>query len=147
MLWLASKVSISSIEAKRDNLHVDCEKSQERGAKKRASSWQLSLSFPALAHEWFLYIYSKSRLLGIETFKSLSLWKMVESSYFTSRGTCVLFCYRIYWINWCLLNFWTLRVGAYSRWELIRGWALIKFSAFSSSVICLFFNKTINYKW
>ena len=37
---------------------VDCEKSQERGAKNRASSWQLSLSFPALAHEWFLYIYS-----------------------------------------------------------------------------------------
>ena len=129
---------------------VDCEKSQERGAKKRASSWQLSLSFPALAHEWFLYIYSKSRLLGIETFKSLSLycgrWLNHQSSYLTSRGTCVLFCYRIYWIKrpGCLLNFWTLRVGAYSRWELIRGCALIKFSAFSSSVISLFFNKTIN---
>ena len=43
-----------------------------------------------------------------------------------------------------LLNFWTLRVGAYSRWSLIRGWALIKFSAFSASVVCLFCNKTIN---
>ena len=42
------------------------------------------------------------------------------------------------------LIFWTLRVGAYERWELIRDWALIKFSAFSSSVICLFFNKTRN---
>ena len=26
-----------------------------------------------------------------------------------------------------LLTLWTLRVGAYSRWALIRGWALIKF--------------------
>ena len=38
--------------------------------------------------------------------------------------------YRIYSINrpGRLLNFCTLRVGAYSRWALIRGWALIKFS-------------------
>ena len=38
--------------------------------------------------------------------------------------------YHIYSINrpGRLLNFWTLRVGAYSRWVLIRGWALIKFS-------------------
>ena len=43
-----------------------------------------------------------------------------------------------------LLNFWTLRVGAYSRWALIRGWALIKFSLFSASEVCLFCNKTIN---
>ena len=42
-----------------------------------------------------------------------------------------------------LLNFWTLRVGAYSRWALIRGWALIKFSSFWASVVCLFCNKTI----
>ena len=48
--------------------------------------------------------------------------------------------YRIYSINrpGCLLNFWTLRVGAYSRW------ALIKFSPFSRSVTCLFYNKTVN---
>ena len=54
--------------------------------------------------------------------------------------------YRIYSINrpGRLLNFWTLRVGAYSRWALIRGWALIKFSVFSASVVCLFCNKTIN---
>ena len=54
--------------------------------------------------------------------------------------------YRIYSINrpGHLLNFWTLRVGAYSRWALIRGWALIKFSPFSASVVCLFCNKTIN---
>ena len=56
--------------------------------------------------------------------------------------------YRIYSINRSgrLLNFWTLRVGAYSRWALIRGWALIKFSTFSASVVCLFCNKTINGK-
>ena len=32
-----------------------------------------------------------------------------------------------------LLNFSTLRVGAYWRWALVRGWALIKFSPFSAS--------------
>ena len=54
--------------------------------------------------------------------------------------------YRIYSINrpGRLLNFWTLRVGAYSRWALIQGWALIKFSPFSASEVCLFCNKTIN---
>ena len=34
-----------------------------------------------------------------------------------------------------LLNFWTLRVAAYSRWAFIRGWALIKFSPFSASTV------------
>ena len=43
--------------------------------------------------------------------------------------------YRIYSIKrpGRLLNFWTFRVGAYSRWALIRGWALIKVSQFSAS--------------
>ena len=56
--------------------------------------------------------------------------------------------YRIYSINrpGRLLNFWTLRVGAYSRWALIRGWALIKFSPFSASEVCLFCNKTTKSK-
>ena len=46
--------------------------------------------------------------------------------------------YRIYSINrpGRLLNFWTLRVGTYWRWALIRGWALINF--FSLSDGCLF---------
>ena len=35
-------------------------------------------------------------------------------------------------------------MGAYSRWALIRGWALIKFSPFSTSVVCIFCNKTVN---
>jgi len=54
--------------------------------------------------------------------------------------------YRIYSINrpGRLLNFWTLRVGAYSRWAIIQGWALIKFRPFSASEVCLFCNKTIN---
>ena len=51
--------------------------------------------------------------------------------------------YRIYLIKSPrrLLNSWTLRVGVYVRWVLIRGWALIKISA---SVLCLFCHKTIN---
>ena len=40
-----------------------------------------------------------------------------------------------------LLNFWTLRVGAYSRWAFVRDWALIEFSPFSPSEVCLFCNK------
>ena len=35
-------------------------------------------------------------------------------------------------------------MDAYSRWALIQGWALIKFSPFSASEVCLFCNKTIN---
>ena len=68
----------------------------------------------------------------------------------TRQTSCVLLSiiitYRIYSINrpGNLLNFWTLRVGAYSRWALIRGWELIKFSPFSASEVCLFCNKTIN---
>ena len=52
--------------------------------------------------------------------------------------------YRIYSINLPerLLNFWTLKMGAYLRWALIRGCALIKFSPFSASKVCLFCNKT-----
>ena len=66
----------------------------------------------------------------------------------------VLFCFVLFWfflISWSrtyriysinrpgrLLNFWTLWVGAYSRW------ALIQFSAFSASVVCLLCNKTRN---
>ena len=42
------------------------------------------------------------------------------------------------------INFWTLRVGTNSRWALIRGWVLIKFSPFSTSLVCLFCNKAIN---
>ena len=41
----------------------------------------------------------------------------------------IIVCLPYYSIN-ChepLLNFWTLRVGAYLRWALIRGWALITF--------------------
>ena len=51
--------------------------------------------------------------------------------------------YRIYSVNrqGHLLNFWTLRVGTYSWWVLIRGWALIKFSPFSESEGCLFATK------
>ena len=55
-----------------------------------------------------------------------------EDGNFTHQINNKLLTYRIYSINrpGRLLNFWTLRVGAYSRWALIRGWALIKFSQF-----------------
>ena len=43
-----------------------------------------------------------------------------------------------------LLNFQTLKVGAYSRGALIRGWALIEFSPFLTSVVCIFCKKTVN---
>ena len=73
---------------------------------------------------------------------------LFHSSWKMKRNSCssIGHNYRIYSINrpGRLLNFWTLRVGAYSRWALVRGWALIKFSPFSASVLCLFCNKTIN---
>ena len=45
---------------------------------------------------------------------------------------------------WALIKFLDLEGGRYSRWALIRGWALIKFSPFSASQVCLFCNKTVN---
>ena len=55
----------------------------------------------------------------------------VKQLYFNFDGGHSI-SYRIYSIKrpGHLLNFWTLRVGAYSRWALIRGWALIKFYIF-----------------
>ena len=62
--------------------------------------------------------------------------------------------YRIYSINrpGRLLNFWTVRVGAYSRWALIRGWALIRINTVTvivAGVIIFFFHavkcKTVVY--
>ena len=54
--------------------------------------------------------------------------------------------YRIYSINrpGCLLNFGTLRMGAYARWALIWGWGLIKiFPIFSNSSMFIL-QQTIN---
>ena len=62
----------------------------------------------------------------------------------TVRLFCpAVFKYRIYSINrpGRLLNFWTLRVGAYSRWAFIRGWALTNFSPFLASVVVYFTTK------
>ena len=61
-----------------------------------------------------------------------------KGSTFYPRLHCP-FTYRIYSINrpGRLLYFWTLRVGADSRW------ALIKFSTFSARIVCLFCNETI----
>ena len=68
----------------------------------------------------------------------------ITLSWKLSRFFCA--AYHIYLINrpGHLLNFWTLRVGTYLRWVLIRGWALIKFPPFSASEECLFCNETIN---
>ena len=40
-----------------------------------------------------------------------------------------------------LISCLTLRVGPYSRWAFIRGWALIKFLPFSASVLVYFATK------
>ena len=34
--------------------------------------------------------------------------------------------------GWALINFSAFRMGAYSRWALIRGWALIRINTVSS---------------
>ena len=86
--------------------------------------------------------------------KSVKFWAIFTSSTKTiqpdhPQGFSIAFHfpnYHIYSINrpGRLLNFRTLRVGAYSRRALIRGWALIKFLPFSTSEVCVFCNKTIN---
>ena len=71
---------------------------------------------------------------------------LYRALYAWRRAQKHIFYYRIYWINrpGRLLNFWTLRMGVYSRWALMRGWALIKFSPFSTSVVCIFWKKTVS---
>ena len=71
------------------------------------------------------------------TLYSLSVFSLAKSLQLIleiSRTGCRLVNYPIYSINRRrrLLNFWTSRVA------LIRGWALIKFSPFSASGVCLF---------
>ena len=39
----------------------------------------------------------------------------------------------------CLLTFYASRMGAYSRWALIRGWALIRINTVFFSVLRVFF--------
>ena len=65
--------------------------------------------------------------------RGLGIQNRVTNSYPPKIARCKQ-SYRIYSINrpGRLLNFWTLRVGAYSRWALIRDLALIKFSPFSA---------------
>ena len=41
--------------------------------------------------------------------------------------------------GWALINFFCLlRIGAYSRWVLIRGWALIRINTVSAPYVYLF---------
>ena len=64
------------------------------------------------------YFYGKSHCLNLNEFA------FVNFGTYQSRRQNIT--YRIYSIKrpGRLLNFWTLKVGAYSRWALIRGWAL-----------------------
>ena len=55
------------------------------------------------------------------SFKTYAL--SVEIIAIVSNCYCCLSCLR----PGRLLNFWTLRVGAYLRWALIQGWAVIEF--------------------
>ena len=82
----------------------------------------------------FVHISTMTKKIG----KKIALIPIPPN--FAHRKLIDLPSYRIYSINrpGCLLNFWTLWVGDYSRW------ALIKFSPFSTSVVCIFCNKTIN---
>ena len=70
-------------------------------------------------------------LLSIKIFKGRLLPVLLFS---TSQ------IYRIYSIKrpGRLFNFWTFRVGAYSRWALIRSWALLEFSPFLFHLIYTF---------
>ena len=59
-------------------------------------------------------------------------WVSCFSTVLSKNNNNNLLRYRIYSINrhGRLLNFWTLRVGAYSRWALIQGRSLKNFQRF-----------------
>ena len=79
---------------------------------------------------------------GDFTFR-INILNLISTPHKHSFLLILLMYYRIYSINrpGRLLNFLTLRVDAYSRWAFIRGWALIKFSPFSESVVVYFATK------
>ena len=99
----------------------------------RASSGSRVLSPPS-PHPPLLFPW-KPRGSLLAGYALIGCWKMAYLHEWLLKKS-----YRICSINrrGRLLNFWTLRVGAYSRW------ALIKFSPFSASEVYLFCNKTIN---
>ena len=69
---------------------------------------------------------------------SLTGWQKLFFSIIQLLLTLSGRCSRYFCLLGRLLNFWTFRVGAYSRW------VLIKFSPFSASVVCLFCNRKID---
>ena len=69
---------------------------------------------------------------------SLTGWQKLFFSIIQMLLTLSGRCSRYFCLLGRLLNFWTFRVGAYSRW------VLIKFSPFSASVVCLFWNRKID---
>ena len=77
-------------------------------------------------------------LVGVQIFcKVVSYGGVRNGKCYKMTLGLVVVGYRIYSINrpGRLLNFWTLRVGTYSRWVLFLGWALIKFHTFQVVVI------------
>ena len=88
--------------------------------------------------------WTRSFILSSISFSSILIkWKQCENDSLLLVATVFFsfLSFRIYSINrpGHFLHFWTLK-----EWALIQGWALIKYSPFSASVVCLFCNKTIN---
>ena len=81
---------------------------------------------------------SKFTRIGMKNHASLTGWQKLFFSIIQMLLTLSGRCSRYFCLLGRLLNFWTFRVGAYSRW------VLIKFSPFSASVVCLFWNRKID---
>ena len=121
-------------------LYFICErKFYARTHVKITRHWKSTLIQVLILCNWFWGIC----LQGLWLFWSVSRRRIGEVAVDVSSTSTR---YRIYWIHRPrrVLNFWTMRVCAYSRWALIRGWVLIKFSTFWAIVVCLFGSKTIN---
>ena len=107
--------------------------------------WRTWTKFISNIKHWVKYEFSRCGILNCRINSCIS-WTQGEAEplsfswFWKIKIKLYGHSYRIYSINrpGRLLNFWALRVGAYSRW------ALIKFSPFSASEVCLFCNKTIN---
>ena len=69
-------------------------------------------------------------------------YRSLNAKFNNGRLRYTTFCWNTVFIRLTALGVYQI-FGPW-EWALIRGWALIKFSSFSASVVRLFYNKTIN---
>ena len=94
----------------------------------------------------------QSKVPGKSLISTYSILGVVANLSLSGSGRKVWWGGRLF-EAWRLLTFSAFRMGAYSRWALIRGWALIRINTVfttrfvtNNSYIYIFFNFVLN-KW